>query len=185
MNGAAHPNTPLPDDLIAKIPALPTKHRIEDKLEIVRSGRVAVEVEAAGGLQHAVDFDDPERHVDEVGEQAAAPEHLLQPADQLDRLLGPARLPGARVQPLDVEDIIDPLVGLVFPRPGIDERLRLGAILAALVVVDLEIIALRVERRVDVAKIDAAALDLTPQHLEVVAVVQLVGHAPSRRAGTG
>ena len=46
------------------------------------------------------------------------------------------------------------------PIPGVDERLRLRAILAPLIVVNLEIVALRIERRIDVAEIDAFAPDL-------------------------
>lgn len=61
---------------------------------------------------------------------------------------------------------ITPSAALVVPpdtivtdRPA-HRRLRLGAILAALVVIDLEIVALRIERRIDVAKVDAAARDM-------------------------
>ena len=59
---------------------------------------------------------------------------------------------------------------LVTPFPRIDEGLRLRAVLAALVVVDLEVVALGIERRIDVAQIDALAGDLATQHIKVVAV---------------
>ena len=149
----------LPNNLIPIIPALPTKHRIAYQLEVVARGRVAVEVEAAGGLEHALDFDDPLGHVDEVGEQAAVPEHLFQPLDQRHGLLGQR----ARIQPVDIGQPRQPRVRLRSPFPGIDERLRLCAVLAALVVVDLEVVALGIERRVDIAQIDAVAVDPVAQ----------------------
>ncbi len=133
-----------------------------------------MEVEAAGGFEDAVDFDDPQRHVDEIGEETPAPEHLFQPPDQLDRLFGPARFARARGQPLDVEDIVQPLDRLIAPVPRIDKGLRLRAVLAALVVVDLEVIALRIERRIDVAQIDAFRRDLAAQHVQIIAIIEFV-----------
>ena len=76
--------------------------------------------------------------------------------------------------PVEIGDPRQPRVGLVAPFPGIDERLRLRAVFAALVVVDLEVVALRIERRVDVAQIDAFAVDAVAQDIEVVAVIQPV-----------
>ena len=53
-------------------------------------------------------------------------------------------------------------------------RAALKPSLAALVVVDLEVVALRIERRVDVAQIDAVAVDPVAQDIQIVAVIQAV-----------
>ena len=62
----------------------------------------------------------------------------------------------------------------VAPFPGIDKRLRLRPVFAALIVINLEIIALRIERRVDVAEVDAFGWYLAAQDVEIVAVVEFV-----------
>ena len=67
-----------------------------------------------------------------------------------------------------------PLDRFVAPFPGIDERLRLCPVFAALIIIDLEVIALRIERWVDVAEIDAFGRYLAAQDVEVVAVVEFV-----------
>ena len=64
----------------------------------------------------------------------------------------------------------------VVPRPGIGERLRLRAVFAADVVVNLEIIAVGIERRVDIAKVNRFVLEVAAQNFEIVAVKKLIGH---------
>ena len=142
----------------------------------MRSGWVAVEVEAAGGFQHSVNFDNPKRHVNKIGKQRTASQHFFKSADQLDRLLGPLRRADIAVQSVDMQDIVQPLDRLVAPFPCIDKRLRLRAVLAALIIVNLEVIAFRIERRIDVTQIDAAAFELAPQHIQIVAIIEPVGH---------
>jgi hypothetical protein len=160
----------VPNYFIDVIPALPTEHRVEHQFQIVRGGRVAVEVEAAGGFEHAVDFDDAQRHVDEIGEQAPALEHFFEAADQLDGLFGELAI----LQLRNVSDPRDPVRCFVAPFPGIDKRLRLRPVFAALIVINLEVIALRIEWRVDVAEIDACIGYLAAQDVQVVAVIELV-----------
>ena len=139
-----------------------------------------MEVEAAGWLEHAVDFDDPQRHVDEVGEQRAAAQDRLQPADQLDGLLGPANAAGSiflrALQPFQIEDVIQACFRLGAPLPGVDEGLRLRAVLAALAGLNLEVIALRIEGRVDVAQVNAGRRDLAAEDVEIIPLVELVLH---------
>jgi hypothetical protein len=54
----------------------------------------------------------------------------------------------------NVSDPLDPLNRFITPFPCIDKCLRLCPVFAALVIVDLEIVALGIERRIYVAKID-------------------------------
>jgi hypothetical protein len=129
-----------------------------------------VEVEAAGGLQHPVNLDDPQRHMHQIGQQAAVAEHLFQPLDQCDRLRGQL----AAVKLGEIGDPRQPVLRLIAPFPGIDKGLRLRPVLAALVVVNLEVVALGIERRINVAKINAGIGNLAPQHVQVIAVIQPV-----------
>jgi hypothetical protein len=52
--------------------------------------------------------------------------------------------------------------------------LGLRAILAALIVVNLEVIALRIEGRINIAEVNTLAANLAPQDIKVIAVVKLV-----------
>ena len=58
----------LPNDLIAEI--ISAENRIQQQLEVVAGGGVAVKVEAAGVLQHGTAGEQAGGHVDEVGAQA-------------------------------------------------------------------------------------------------------------------
>ena len=55
-------------------------------------------------------------------------------------------------------------------------NLRLRPVFAALIIVDLEVIALRIERWVDVAQVDALRRNLAAQDVEIVAVIEFVFH---------
>ena len=67
------------------------------------------------------------------------------------------------MQPFDIDNVGKAFFGLLAPLSVIDERLRLHPVLAALVSVNLEAIALRNERRVNLAQVDALLLNLAPQ----------------------
>src|SRR3990170_3391671 len=55
----------LPGDLIAEVPC--PEHRVQHNLQIMAHGRVAVEVERAGGFEDAVELQQAGRHHYEVG----------------------------------------------------------------------------------------------------------------------
>jgi hypothetical protein len=103
--------------------------------------------QAAGGTQHAVDLDEPLCHAHQIRQQAALPDHRLQPGKQTRQFGRMAK-----------ERIVTGLRRIV-PGPGIGEAMRLRARL---------IVAARVERRVDVAKIDGFVGNLGLQHLQIV-----------------
>ena len=60
----------MPYNFISKV--LAPKHSIHQQLQIVPGGRVAVEVDAGGFLEHPLASQQPRRHVGQVGRQAAA-----------------------------------------------------------------------------------------------------------------
>ncbi len=80
----------------------------------------------------------------------------------------------ARMQPIYIANPIQPRLRLIPLFPYIDKGLRLCAILGSLVVVNLEIIAFGIERRVDIAQIDRIIRDLAAQDIQIVAIKQLV-----------
>jgi len=63
---------PLPDDLAAEV--LWPEHGVEQQLQVVARGRVAMEVERSGRLQNPTQLNQSGRHHREVGEHVARPE---------------------------------------------------------------------------------------------------------------
>ena len=63
---------------------------------------------------------------------------------------------------------------MVVPFPGINKSLRLRAVFAADVVVNLIVIALGIKRRVNVAKINRFIADELPQNIEVISVIKFI-----------
>ena len=127
-------------------------------------GRVAMQVQAAGGLQHAVQLHQPGGHHHQVG-------HHLVLADEL------AHGPQHDCHPLRrvLDDGVVGQLGAFAPVPGVVEgghlRLRL---LPALVLEQHVVRAVRVERRVEVDQVDRLVLDVLAQDDEVVTVVKSV-----------
>jgi hypothetical protein len=72
------------------------------------------------------------------------------------------------------QDLVEAGAGQRVPLPCVDKCLRLGAVFSADVVVDLVVIALGVEGRIDVAEVNGLVLDLLAEHRQVVAVVKPV-----------
>lgn len=134
-----------------------------------------MQVKASGRFKNALNFVDPLRHADDVSEQSPIAEDGPQTFQQFDGLLGvPAFIAG--------DDFLKTGQRQFIPRPGVDERLRLRLVVLADVVIDLEIIALAIERRVDIAEVDRVILDLAAQDVQVVAVIQDVSHLTPRTA---
>ena len=72
------------------------------------------------------------------------------------------------------QDFIEALVGVIVPRPCVGEGLCLGAVFGADIVVNLVVIALGIERRIDVAKINRLIADKFPHNIKIVTVIEFV-----------
>ena len=75
------------------------------------------------------------------------------------------------------DDLVEGVLGMVVPVPGVLEGLdlRVGAVAGLRLEQDV-VIGVRVERRVEVDEVDALARDMLAQNVEIVAVEQLIGH---------
>ena len=167
MNSISPPNNFI--DIVAATTRR-DKNRIKNNFEIVRRGRVAVQIKGAGGLEGAVYLGDAKGHADEIGEQTAPLQDRSKPFDEVNGLGGePAAVVG--------KDFGIALVRLNIPFPRIHKRLRLRPVLAADVVVNLVIISLTIEGGITIAKINGLVFDIFPQDFEVVAVVKCIQDA--------
>ena len=81
------------------------------------------------------------------------------------------------------QDFIKSAIGFRIPYPRIRKRLRLRPVLRADVVVDLVVIPLRVDRRIDVAEIDGLVFNLVAQHVKIVSVIQAILHHVKSKQG--
>ena len=153
------------------------KHRIHQQFEVVAGSWVAMEVDAAGRLQDAVQFDHARRHHREVGHHvipAKEREHRLEEIRQLLRPVG--------------HDLTVGALGLLVPMPGVVEGMNLGGGPFAARLLEQNVVrGVGVERRVEVDEIDALIRDVLPQDVQVIAKVELVlpvSHAsPLSRGG--
>ncbi len=66
LAGTAGPLALAPHNLNPEI-AL-TEHAIHERFQVMAHGRIAVERDAARGLEHAMAFQKPDGHVGEIGE---------------------------------------------------------------------------------------------------------------------
>ena len=131
----------LPNDLVHV--AARSENRIHQELQIVAGRRVAVQVDAAGGLEHAAQLHEARGHHRKVGEHVAGAEQRVEGLQGLAHLS--AGLDGGLVAPL----------GGQVPRPRIFERLDLaGRLLAAMLGKEHVVGGVAVERRVEVDEVD-------------------------------
>lgn len=157
----------LPDNLILELPW--AKHRIQQHLEVMARGRVAVEVEAAGGLEDSVQLDQPHGHHGEVGRQgvlAEEPHHRIEHERRVLIARGPL-------------DLLDRHTrhGVV-PLPGVAEGILLrGDGLAGGRAEERVVVGVRVEGRVEVDEIDVLVREC-PQNVEIVAVIEVIHALP-------
>ena len=136
--------------------------RVQQQLQIVTRGRVAVQVERAGRLEDPAQFDQPRRH-HRRGRRAcrSAPRSVRNACMRLrdlaagldDLLVGGGRLRGPSPRVLE----------------GLDLR---GGPLAVLLREQDVVVGVRVERRVQVDEVNRLVLDVSAQDVEVVAVVE-------------
>ena len=80
----------------------------------------------------------------------------------------------ARLQALNVFDPVNARLRLVAPFPRIDKGLGLSAVFASLIVVNLEIVALGIKWRVNVAKINALTGNFAFKNIEIIAIIKLI-----------
>jgi hypothetical protein len=78
-------------------------------------------------------------------------------------------------------DLFVTLVGVVVPRPCVGERLRLRTVFGADVVVYLVVVAFRIERRINITKINRLVADKLPHHIKIVTVKEFVHGICSRK----
>ena len=159
-----------PGDLVAELPR--AEDRVHEHLEVVTRGRVAVQVDAAGRLEHTSHLDQPQPHVAEVGQHPRLAEDL----PQADRH-GVERMTHG---PLDVPHAVG---GPTVPLPRVDEAPDLGGS-AVLPAEDDVVVGVAVERRVEVDEVHRLSRPLTHpvQAIAVVEGVVLHARAPSNRA---
>ncbi len=146
------PPAVTPDDLVSEL--LAPEDGVQQRLEVVARGGVAMQVQAAVRSQHTLHLDKPDGHVAQERPEVVAPCHACC-VDDLPHG-GPVVL-----------HLVDPLAfDVVSPRPAVlelrarSERVRRGVEVAALV-----------ERRVGRDQVDCLGVHAS-QHGEVVAVEQ-------------
>jgi len=126
-------------------------------------GRITVQIERPRRLQHAMQFDQPHGHHVVFAERRA---HRFQHDCRVGMAAGQHFVKGA-------------LRGFV-PMLGVVERLDLRLRLRAARRFEQHVVGgVRIEWRIEIDEIDALAGDAGAQHVEIVAVVELVGHAPT------
>ena len=138
-----------------------------------KSGRGQFQIERAGGFEDAVEFEQAVGHHGEVGHHVVLAE---KGAERLNHL----RQSGVRA----VDDLVVFALGLLVPMPGVLKRLDLRLAVLSLGRFEEEIVvALGVERRVEVDEVHGLVREVFAEHSEVVAVVKGI-HA-RRECGAG
>ena len=151
----------LPDNLVAK--ELRPKHSVHQNLQVMAGGGVAVEIDGAGLLEDAAEFDEARGHHGEIGHHVGVEEKCFEGAEGV----------GDTASLLD-----DLLVGahrFVVPLPGVFKGVNLGAGLGAVLLGEKDVVILAgVERRVEIDEVYGLVLDVAFEDFEIVAVVELV-----------
>ena len=125
-----------------------------------------MEVDGAGRLEDAAQFDEARGHHGEVGHHVGVAEEGAEGAHGL----------GDAAALLD--DVLVGALGVDVPLPGVLEGRDLGLELRAVLFGEEDVVVLAgVEGRVEVDEVDRLVLDVAPEDVEVVAVVEVVfGH---------
>ena len=144
-------SSPFPDNFIPKVRW--PEYGVHQQLEVVACGGVAVEVDAAGGLEDAVQFDHALRHYGEVCHHVVLPEEGAHGGEQFADLAALLR-----------DDILICKLGLDAPAPCVVEccDLRRGLLAAALAEQDV-VGGVGVEGRVEVDEVNALVGDVLAQ----------------------
>ena len=149
------------------------KDRVHQNLQVVAGGGIAMEVDGAGLFEDAAEFDEARGHHGEVGHHVGAVEVGLEGAEGV----------GDATALLD--DLLQSTHGLVVPLPGVLEGVNLGAGLGAVLFGEEDVVVLAgVEGRVEINQINSLVLDVAPEDVEIVTVVERVfwgGHGVGMR----
>ena len=137
--------------------------------------RVAVEVEAAGGLEDAAQLHQAGSHHHQVGHHGVAADELAE---------GGYHVLHRRWRPRVQDDVLlEGAFRFQRPLPGVGESLNLGwGVLAGLLSEQHVVGGVGVEGRVQVHQVNRLVGYILPQYLKVVAVVKGVGHGCSPTA---
>lgn len=154
----------LPDDFVPEI--IEAEDGIQNHLQIVGGGGVAVDVEAAGGFEDAAEFNQAGGHHDEVGEHGSWADDFFEGVEEVvyDAWVGG-------------DDVEEGLLGGWSPGPGIIEGGNLSVGGGAGLVFEEDVVAAgAVEGRVEVDEVYRLG-GHGAEDGEVVAVVEGVHHA--------
>lgn len=61
----------LPYNFVFVVAAIRNKNRIQQNLQIMAGGGIAVQIERTGGFKNAMDFSNSQSHTDQIREKAA------------------------------------------------------------------------------------------------------------------
>jgi len=125
--------------------------------EVVAGGRIAVQIDAARGLEHAVKFDQTDGHPYEMRHHVISAEESQQCLDQVCELAGAA---GYNF-PLHGLGVNTPLPGVL---EGGDLR---GGFLAAFFLEKHVLVCVGIEGRVEVDEIDTFVRDVLAQNVQL------------------
>ncbi len=139
----------FPNYFITEI--LKPKHRIQNDLQIMAGGRVAVQVQAAGGLEHAVHLDQAGSHHHQVGQHLVLTDDAAQGGDHV--------IHGAGV---GSDEITIGLLSGLAPVPGVVKGGDLGVGGDAGFILEEDVVgAVGVEGRVEVDEVDRFGGDVS------------------------
>ena len=157
---------PLPDDLVSEV--LRAEDGIEQQPEIRTRRRVAVEIERACRLEDPVELDEANGHLDEVGHHLVLADPGSQCRDDRADLVRNAALVAGCVSQESVRRL-----GARAPVPRVFEGEQLSVALAPrLILEDDVVVAVRVERRIEIDEVDRRIFNVPPEDVEVIPVVE-------------
>ena len=164
----------LPHDLVDKVRR--TEDRVEHELEVVAGSRVTVQIERPRWLEHPVELDQPDRHLHEVGHHLVLTDPGAQGGhDRADRSRHLAMV-DRRIRQ---EGVVRLRTGS--PVPRVVEGDDLGVTLPSRLVLEDDVVrSVRVEGRIEVDEVDRLVRDVTPEDIEIVAVVEDLRLHPGR-----
>ena len=152
----------FPSDLISKVGR--PKDRIQQQLQVVTRRGVAVQVEAAGRLQHPPKLHQAGSHHRHVGQHVVRPQQLPEGLHRLGYLAA------------SLDRLFIRTRRCFIPMPGVPERFDLGSRLRAVFLLKQDVVGLvAIEGRVEINQVSTLVPDIATENVQVVAVVQRVG----------
>ena len=157
----------FPDNFAAKM--FFAKGRIQQEPQVMSGGGVAVQVQAAGGFQDAAQLDQPRGHHHQISQHIAAAQKLAKGGHHILDRRG-----GVRVQQ---DFLLKGAFRFLRPVPSIVKGADLGrGVLAGLFPEQDIVRGVGVKGRVEIDQVHRLVGKMFPHYLQVVAVVEGVGH---------